>query len=154
MSLLDATVIHSSTRDGLLRQSNLRVETLELVEVMKNPHVQQLYTDRQRAINQAIVSGNLQMNIFQENLRLNAELKSQNVELQTLKVELQSLKVNTNFLYTFYLFFSSTLLPYLNSVMLKVHSNYLPPRPSAQAIPFHNNREDHQSSSPLLHSNQ
>lgn len=53
----------------------IQIEGLSLAEVMKNPIVQRMYNTLQDATDKVMQSVQIQQNLYQENTRLNAEVK-------------------------------------------------------------------------------
>lgn len=60
-----------------------QVENLSLADVMKNPFVQRMYNSWQDATDKVMQGVQIQQNLYQENNRLNAQVK----ELQTIRQE-------------------------------------------------------------------
>jgi hypothetical protein len=52
----------------------LSVESLDLPDLMKNPHVQSMYKSWSDASQQVVQSAQLHNSLLQENMRLNAEV--------------------------------------------------------------------------------
>jgi len=53
-----------------------QIESLALPELMKNPHVLTMYNNWKDASAQVVQAAQMQQNLWQENTRLNAEVKS------------------------------------------------------------------------------
>jgi septal ring factor EnvC (AmiA/AmiB activator) len=65
--------------------SGLKVESLELPELLKNPLVQQMYDHAQQAASQVMKDNEEIKSLWKENRNLSTELQSVRNELQTLK---------------------------------------------------------------------
>jgi hypothetical protein len=64
-----------SELQSLAMPSPVQIEGLSLAEVMKNPIVQRMYNSLQDATDKVMQSVQIQQNLYQENSRLNAEVK-------------------------------------------------------------------------------
>jgi len=56
------------------RPPSIQVESLTLPDLMKNQHVQSMYSNWQDASTQVIQAAQMQQSLYKENLRLNAEV--------------------------------------------------------------------------------
>jgi hypothetical protein len=67
------------------KSSKLRVEALELPELLKNPLVRQMYDHAQQAASQVMKDSEEIKSLWKENRTLMTEMQSIRSELQTLK---------------------------------------------------------------------
>jgi hypothetical protein len=66
---------HADSDLQSLAMPPIQIEGLSLAEVMKNPIVQRMYNTLQDATDKVMQSVQIQQNLYQENTRLNAEVK-------------------------------------------------------------------------------